>query len=112
MITVISFLTETTGMPTTGFRGKPHPPMGPGGPLLVRQGDVALHKEQKDVGQHGRDHTGSFTQVQKASGHKTLLLLWWIDGKGGGGAQHTCPAGVASGQQRVRAYGGVSDLKF
>ena len=25
--------------------GYPRPPIGPGGPLLVRQGDVALHKE-------------------------------------------------------------------
>jgi hypothetical protein len=39
-----------------------------------------LHKEQKNVGQHGRDHTGNFTQVRDAARHKTLLLLWWIDG--------------------------------
>ena len=39
-----------------------------------------LHKEQKNVGQHGRDHTSSFTQVQAATRRKTLLLLWWIDG--------------------------------
>ena len=61
-------------------RGKPRPPMGPGGPLLVRQGDVALHKEQMSVGQHGRDNVGSFTQVPATVRHKTLLLLWWIDG--------------------------------
>ena len=54
--------------------------MGPGGPLLVRLGDVALHKEQTSVGQHGRDHVGNFTQVQAAVRHITLLLLWWIDG--------------------------------
>ena len=54
--------------------------MGPGGPLLVRQGDVALHKEQTSMGQQGRDHTGSFTQVRAAARCKTLLLLWWIDG--------------------------------
>ena len=54
--------------------------MGPGGPLLVRQGDVALHKEQTSVGQHDRDHTGNFTQVRAAVRRKTLLLLWWIDG--------------------------------
>ena len=61
-------------------RGKPRPPMGPGGPLLVRQGGVALHKEQTSVGQHGRDHTRNFTQVRAAVRRKTLLLLWWIDG--------------------------------
>ena len=60
--------------------GKPRPPMGPGGPLLVRQGDVAFHKEQTSVGQHDRDHTGNFTQVRAATRCKTLLMLWWIDG--------------------------------
>ena len=54
--------------------------MGPGGPLLVRQGAVALHKEQTSVGQHGRDHACNFTQVRAAVRCKTLLLLWWIDG--------------------------------
>ena len=54
--------------------------MGPGGPLLVRQGGVALHKEQTSVGQHGKNHTGNFTQVRAAARRKTLLLLWWIDG--------------------------------
>ena len=54
--------------------------MGPGGPLLVRQGDVALHKEQTSVWQHDRDHTGSFTRVRATARCKTLLLLWWIDG--------------------------------
>jgi hypothetical protein len=53
--------------------------MGPEGPLLVRQGDVALHKEQTSVGQHSRDHTGNFTQVWAAARRKTLLLLWWIE---------------------------------
>ena len=47
--------------------------------LLVRQGDVTLHKEQKDVVQHGGDHTSNFTQVRAAVRRKTLLLLWWID---------------------------------
>ena len=54
--------------------------MGPGGPLLVRQGDVALHKEQTSVGQHGKDHAGSFTQVRAAARRKTQLLLWSIEG--------------------------------
>ena len=54
--------------------------MGPEGPLLVRQAGVALHKEQTCVVQHGRDHTGGFTQVRAATRRKTLLLLWWIDG--------------------------------
>ena len=61
-------------------RGKPWPPMGPGGPLLVRQGDVALHKEQTSVGQHDRDHTCNSTQVRATAWRKSLLLLWWIDG--------------------------------
>ena len=50
------------------------------GPLLVRRGDGTLHKEQKSVEQHDRDHTGNFTQVRAAARRKTLLLLWWIDG--------------------------------
>ena len=50
------------------------------GPLLVRRGDGTLHKEQKNVGQHDRDHAGNFTQVRAAVRRKTLLLLWWIDG--------------------------------
>ena len=53
--------------------------MGLEGPLLVRQGDVAVHKEQTSVGQHDRDHAGNFTQVQATVWRKTLLLLWWID---------------------------------
>ena len=54
--------------------------MGPGGPLLVRQGGNALHKEQTSVGQDGKDHAHNFTQVRAAVRCKTLLLLWWIDG--------------------------------
>ena len=50
------------------------------GPLLVHQGGVVLHKEQTNARQHNRDHTGSFTQVRASVRHKTLLLLWWIDG--------------------------------
>ena len=60
--------------------GKPWPPMGPEGPLLVWQGDVALHKEQTSVAQHGRDHADNFTQVWDTERRKTQLLLWWIDG--------------------------------
>ena len=48
--------------------------------MLVRQGDVALHKEQTSMGQHDRDHAGIFTQVRTVVRRKTLLLLWWIDG--------------------------------
>ena len=51
-----------------------------GGPFLVRQGGVALHKEQTNMGQRDRDQTGNFTQVWAAARRKTLLLLWWIDG--------------------------------
>ena len=54
--------------------------MGPGGPLLVQQGDVMLHKEQTSVGRHDRDHTDSFTQVRAVVRRKTILLLWWTDG--------------------------------
>ena len=61
-------------------RRKPQPPMGPGGPLLVRQEGVTLHKEQTSVGQHDRDHVGIFTQVRATVSRKTLLLVWWIDG--------------------------------
>ena len=38
-------------------------------------GGVVLHKEQKSVGQHGKDHTGDFTQVRSTVRCKTLLLL-------------------------------------
>ena len=54
--------------------------MGPGRPLVGSVGGVALHKEQRNMRQHGRDCTSSFTQVRAAARHKTLLLLWWIDG--------------------------------
>ena len=49
--------------------------------LAGSAGDDTLHKEQKSMGQHGREHTGSFTQVRAAVRHKTLLLLWWVDGE-------------------------------
>nr|XP_045083787.1 uncharacterized protein LOC120962986 [Aegilops tauschii subsp. strangulata] len=58
--------------------GYPWPPMGPGGPLLVRQGDVMLHKEQISARQRAHKQ---FTQVRATARHKTLLLLWWIDGR-------------------------------
>ena len=48
--------------------------------FLVRRGDGTLHKEQRSVEQHGRDHEGNFTQVRAAMRRKTLLLLCWIDG--------------------------------
>ena len=55
--------------------------MGPEGPLLVDRGDVTLHKEQRSVGQHNKDHTSSFAHVRAAAGCKTLLLIlvdgWW-----------------------------------
>ena len=49
------------------------------GPLLVRRGGVALHKEQRTARQHGMDHTGNLTQVRATVRRKTLLLLWWSD---------------------------------
>src|SRR5215216_6593643 len=54
--------------------------MGAKAPCWFGRGDVALHKEQRSVGQRGSDHTSNFTQVWAAVRHKTLLLLWWIDG--------------------------------
>ena len=55
--------------------------MGLGWPLAgLIGGGVVLNKEQMNMRPHDRDHTGSFTQVRAAARHKTLLLLWWIDG--------------------------------
>jgi hypothetical protein len=89
-------------------RGKPLPPMGPRGPSLFLQGDVALHKEQKNVGQYGIDHMSNFTQVQAAARCKTLLLLWWIDG-GKVVVEHSTLARQARPGEavttRVRAWG-------
>jgi hypothetical protein len=79
------------------------------GPLLVRRGDGTLHKEQKSVGQHGRDHTGNFTQVWAAARRKTLLLLWWIDGGKMVVAAARLPGRVASGRNgyvRMNCEGG------
>ena len=54
-----------------------------------------LHKEWRSVVQRARDHIGNFTQVRAAVRRKTLLPLWWIDsGKGGGGRNALCPAGL------------------
>ena len=72
--------------------------MVPGRTLLVQQGDVTLHKEQTSVGQHDRDHTGSFTQVRAAVRRKTLLLLWWIDGGKMVVVIASLPGRVASGR--------------
>ena len=33
-------------------------------PLLVRQGGIALHKEQTSVGQRGRDHTSNLPRFR------------------------------------------------
>ena len=46
---------------------------------MVRQGGVALHREQTNARQHGKDHLGNFTQVWVAVRRKILLLLWRID---------------------------------
>ena len=61
-------------------RGKPQPPMGPEGPLLVRQGRRRVAQRAEERGTACRDHMVDFTQVQAAVRRKTLLLLWWIDG--------------------------------
>ena len=71
---------ETPTWRAKDVAGCPQPPMGPGGPLLVWRGDNTLHKEKTGVRPRGRDHTGNFSQVRAAVRHKTLLLLWWIDG--------------------------------
>ena len=82
-------------------------------PLAGSAGGRRVAKEQTSVGQHDRDHIGSFTQVRATARRKTLLLLWWIDGgKGGVGAYYTCPTRVALGRQRLRVYGGVSYSTF
>ena len=49
-------------------------------PLWFGRGDEHVAQRAETVAQHGRDHTGNFTQVQAAARRKTLLLLWWIDG--------------------------------
>ena len=74
-------------------------------PLAGSVGDVALHKEQTSVGQHGKDHAGIFTQVRAAVRRKTLLLLWWIDG---GKVVVEYSTLARQGQQWLRTYGGVS----
>ena len=48
-------------------------------PLWFGMGDEHIAQRVKNVAQHDRDHTGSFTQVRAAARRKTLLLLWWID---------------------------------
>ena len=53
---------------------------GPRAPCWFGRGDVTLHKKQRSMGQHGRDHTGNFTQVRVAVRRKTLLMLCWIYG--------------------------------
>ena len=42
-------------------RGKPWPPKGPRAPWWFSREDVALHKEQKNMGQRDNDHTSDFT---------------------------------------------------
>ena len=49
-------------------------------PFLFGGGMGTFHKERRSATQHVRDHMGSFTQVWAAVRHKTLLLLWLIDG--------------------------------
>ena len=59
-----------------------------------------MHKERRSVTQHGRDHTGSFTQVRAAARRKTLLLLWWIMVENAS----LLPGRVASGREELRVY--------
>ena len=96
-------------------RGKPRPPMGPGCPLLVRQGYVVLHKEQTSMGQHNRYYTGNFTQVGAAVRRKTLLLHWWIDGGLRWRTRHSCQVGLPrgeSGYARINVQGSESSLRL
>ena len=52
---------------------------------------VAQRADQREVGRQ-RAHK-QFTQVRAAARHKTLVLLWWIDGGNEhGGAWYTCLA--------------------
>ena len=43
--------------------------------FLVQRGDGTLHKEQRSMRQHDRDHTGNFTQVRAVVRRKTLLCF-------------------------------------
>ena len=62
-----------------------------------------MHKEQKNVGQHDRDYAGNFTQVRAAVRRKTLLLLWWVEGRVSVGTRRSSPARSPRGEQ-LRAY--------
>ena len=73
-------------------------------PFLVRRGDGTLHKERRSVRQHGRDHTGNFTQVRAVVRRKTLLLLWCIDGGKMVVDVVHLPGKVALGRKWLRAY--------
>ena len=48
--------------------GYPRPPMGPEGPLLVRQGDIVLDKEQTNARQHGSEHTSNLPRFGPPQG--------------------------------------------
>ena len=50
------------------------------GPFVVRQGEDALHKERRSWDGTAMVKLVFCTQVRAAEKHKTLLLLWWIDG--------------------------------
>src|SRR3954462_7767437 len=56
--------------------------MGTGGPLLVRQGDVALHKELTSARHHGREHTSNLPRFGPPRGVKPYscfggLIVEW-----------------------------------
>ena len=61
-----------------------------------------MYKEQRSMGQSGRDHTSNFSQVQATARRETLLLLWWIDGKRVVVEHRTL---AQQGRQWLRAYG-------
>ena len=54
--------------------GYPRPPMGPGGPLLVRRGRRVAQRADQRAAARQRAHK-QFTQVRATARRKTLLLL-------------------------------------
>ena len=72
--------------------------------FVVRQGEEHIAQRAEGVEQQDIDHTGRFTQVRAAARHKTLLLLWWIDGGKWWKSASLLPDKVASGREWLCAY--------
>ena len=73
-------------------------------PLWFGRGDEPIAQIAESVAQHGKDHTGDFTQVRAAARRKTLLLLWWIDGGWWWKSAALLPDKVALGREWLCAY--------